>query len=128
MFVRLVALFVAIALFSGCENRKHKDEREYQDFMKKRENMLSGVDMSQLKEALRLYPEYKQNGPAEIADVPKTRDFSAKHNINTVEYMPLFEIIRQVEDSSQTQTGKAFLVRKYAPEILYEVKSSLKIQ
>ncbi len=123
-----ILIFIGLFLF-GCEsNDKRKYEEEYKEFIKKREKKVLGVDAEALRNALRLYPEFKQSGLSKNFDIFKFREFSKTNNINSLEFLPIFAMISEVDESSKTETGRVYVENKYPLQIVEAIRSELAIQ
>jgi hypothetical protein len=127
-----MALFNAIIVFFavfliGCSDENAKLDAEYNSFIKNREISKIGFDMATLDKALQLYPEYKRNGLGDKFDMAKFRTFTTTNTLNTKDYLPVFLVIKEVEDSLKTDGGKAFLAKKYPQNVVSTIKVSLKI-
>ena len=130
MVKKLFSTFVLMFLFVGCIKSPTNDEydKRYREFIKKREKIRYGIELRVLRKALELYPQFKQEGLSENFDLGKFREMSRRDSLNTMEYLPAFFMIMEIEDSLKTPTGVRYLDKKYNPKVILIVKTGLGIE
>ena len=130
MAKKFLLTFLFIFLFVGCIRSPANDEydKRYREFIKKREKIRYGIELRVLRKALELYPQFKQEGLSENFDLGKFREMSRRDSLNTMEYLPAFFMIMEIEDSLKTPTGVRYLDKKYNPKVILIVKTGLGIE
>ncbi len=103
-------------------------EEEYRRFVKQRQKRLLGVDPDVLRRALQLYPKYKGEGFVKNFDMMRFRQFARAESLNCIEFIPAFQIISEIEESSKTDSGRKYLEGRYKPELISAVRKSLGIK
>ena len=130
MLKKYLFIFLLVFLFTGCIKSPQNDEydKKYRTFIKKREKIRYGIDLEVLRKALKLYPQFKQNGLEKNFDLGKFREMSRRDSLNTMEYLPAFFMIMEIEDSLKTKTGINYLDKKFNPKVISIVKNGLDIE
>lgn len=129
MIGRMLTILLIMVFIVGCgKDEKEIIEDEYRNFQKQREIKEAGYDLDLFKEALRHYPKFKENIESGSFDLLKYRDLSREKNLDSIQFLEIFMVIKQIEDSIKTKTGNEFLKKKYNEKLISLVKQELGIK
>ena len=130
MILCTTILLTIAALCIGCnpQEKEREQEQKFHEFQKERETTIVGVDVDVLRSALALYPQFKQQNASGQLDIMKLREFTSQREMNTVEFIPVFMVIKEIEDSSRTEAGDVAIRKKYSPRVVDLVQTTLGIK